>query len=296
MSTPSRLTRWLHTLIGELPPPHSREERSGLLWMVGFWAFVAMVLGEFKDLRGPPLSHGAWRGMAHGAIPLIGIALWELRETRRGRASALLGSLLICSVFVVQYGMTGGRIFLRETPWAVMGPALLGSGLLLYGLRRGGARLSDWGLTAGDTKFWVPRTLIAIAVLIPLLFAVVYLSPKMAAYYPHYRPGRKDLLAFSWLSFGHLMDFVGWEFFFRGFLLFAIARRGDVMLAILLQAIPFFLLHSGKPHLELVMSFFGGLVSGWFCYRARTFYPLLILHWVQLVTVGLAANLYRWYL
>lgn len=295
MSTPSRAQRVIHTLVGELPEKSREEGIDGLLWLVGLFGFFAMFIGEYKDLHGPPLSQGAWRGMVHAGIPLMCIAVWQMRESSRGRAPALMGALVICGVFIVQYFVDGGRNFLRKESLAVIVPAVIGVGLLLYGLRRAGTNFAEWGASLGDTKFWVPRAAIVIAILVPTLFLVVYLSPMMAKFYPTHRPARKETIEFVLLSTGQLLDFMGWEFFFRGFLLFAIARRGDVRLAILFQAFPFFLLHAGKPHVELVMSFFGAVVSGWFCYRARTFLPLLILHWVQIVTVGLAANIYRWY-
>jgi len=296
MSVSEKARRAVHVLIGELPHKEREDGLTGFLWLVVVFGFFAMWLGEFKDLRGHPLSHGAWRGIVHGGIPLMAIALWELRgKSLAPKILAALGTVSILGIFIAQFFVEGGKAYLRNNAEGVLVPAALGSGLLVLSLVLGGVRLSRWGIAVGDWRFWAPRTAIAIAVLVPVLFAVVWLSPGLADFYPTWKPARKEISDLAILSIGQLLDFVGWEFFFRGFLLFALARRGDVLLAIFFQAVPFFLLHAGKPDVELVMSFFGGIVSGWFCYRAGTFIPLLLLHWVQIVTVGLAADVYRWY-
>ncbi len=69
---------------------------------------------------------------------------------------------------------------------------------------------------------------------------------------------------------------LGWEFFFRGFLLFALARIAGPY-AILLQAVPFTLAHFGKPELETLSCIFGGSAFGWLAWRTKSFfYPFLI--------------------
>ena len=76
-------------------------------------------------------------------------------------------------------------------------------------------------------------------------------------------------------------------------LLFGFYRRGDPWTAIWVQAIPFFLLHYDKPSVELALSLVGGAVSGWFTLRARSIYPLIILHTAQITTVGFVGQLLR---
>ena len=73
----------------------------------------------------------------------------------------------------------------------------------------------------------------------------------------------------------------------------AMARRGDALVAILLHAFPFFLLHGNKPEIELLSSFVGGIFAGWFCLRARTFFPLYVIHIVMITTVGFTSFVMR---
>ena len=126
----------------------------------------------------------------------------------------------------------------------------------------------------------------AVLVLVPAVFVVMSLSPKLAAFYPSWKPARLSVENLLIQQVGIGVDFLGWELLFRGFLLFGVARRGDAQTAIWLQAIPFFLLHRGQPDVELVSSLFGGLLAGWFCLRARSFVPLFILHWAQMMAVA----------
>ncbi len=93
------------------------------------------------------------------------------------------------------------------------------------------------------------------------------------------------------LPWNTFIDLFGWEFFFRGFILFAYARKFGPE-ALWLQAVPFALAHIGKPELETLSTIFGGFIFGWVGYRTRSFvYPFLI-HWfVASFTIVVAAGL-----
>lgn len=79
-----------------------------------------------------------------------------------------------------------------------------------------------------------------------------------------------------WLADG--IELFGWEFFFRGFLLFALYRACGPI-ALILQAVPFTMAHFGKPELETLSCIFGGTAFGYVAWRTRSsLYPFLI-HW-----------------
>ena len=90
-----------------------------------------------------------------------------------------------------------------------------------------------------------------------------------------------------WTTF---LDLLGWEFFFRGFILFTYTRKFGPD-GLWLQAVPFALAHIGKPEIEALSTIFGGFVFGWIAYRTRSFlYPFLI-HWfVATFTILVAAG------
>lgn len=86
------------------------------------------------------------------------------------------------------------------------------------------------------------------------------------------------------------LDLFGWEFLFRGFLLFALYPVCGPY-AIVLQAVPFTIAHFGKPELETLSCIFGGTAFGYVAWRTRSFlYPFLI-HWfLTTITVLLASG------
>ena len=80
------------------------------------------------------------------------------------------------------------------------------------------------------------------------------------------------------LPWSTLLELIGWEFSFRGFILFAYARRFGPD-ALWLQAVPFALAHIGKPEIETLSTIFGGFAFGWLAYRTRSFVYPFLLHW-----------------
>lgn len=140
----------------------------------------------------------------------------------------------------------------------------------------------DYGFTLGDWKAGLVITLGGILLMAPLIWYLGKSDPGMNSYY---RPLVKGL---PWSTF---LDLIGWEFFFRGWILFGYARKFGPE-ALWLQAVPFALAHVGKPEVETLSTIFGGFAFGWVAWRTRSFlYPFLI-HWfistfVILVAAGL---------
>ncbi|HEX2697762.1 MAG TPA: CPBP family intramembrane glutamic endopeptidase [Anaerolineales bacterium] len=139
----------------------------------------------------------------------------------------------------------------------------------------------EYGFTFGDWKNGLVITSIAIALIAPVLWLVAH-GGGMTDYY------KPQLEGLPWNTF---IDLFGWEFFFRGFILFAYARKFGAE-ALWLQAVPFALAHIGKPEIETLSTIFGGFAFGWIAYRTRSFiYPFLV-HWfVSSFTIIVAAGL-----
>lgn len=103
----------------------------------------------------------------------------------------------------------------------------------------------------------------------PVIWYLGKNDPSMADYYKALANG------LPWTTF---LDLIGWEFFFRGWILFGYARKFGAE-ALWLQAVPFALAHIGKPEVETLSTIFGGFAFGWVAWRTRSFlYPFLI-HW-----------------
>jgi membrane protease YdiL (CAAX protease family) len=139
----------------------------------------------------------------------------------------------------------------------------------------------DYGFSFGDWKAGIVITLGAIILIAPILWLVGRGDASMQNYY-------KPLV--TGLPWSTLLDLFGWEFIFRGWLLFGYARKFGPE-ALWLQAVPFALSHMGKPELETLSTIFGGFAFGWVAWRTKSFvYPLLI-HWfVASFTIVVAAG------
>lgn len=141
---------------------------------------------------------------------------------------------------------------------------------------------SDYGFSVGNWKKGLLITLVCIVLIAPILWFVGRGVPTMKEYYQGFISG---------LPLSTLLDLIGWEFMFRGWLLFGYARKFGPD-ALWLQAVPFAMAHIGKPEVEVLSTIFGGFVFGWVAWKTKSFlYPLLI-HWFVatftiLVAVGL---------
>jgi membrane protease YdiL (CAAX protease family) len=137
-----------------------------------------------------------------------------------------------------------------------------------------------YGFTVGDWKAGLLLTGLAILLIAPVLWLTAH-GGAMQSYYQAQLGG---------LPWNTLLDLFGWEFFFRGFILFAYARKFGPE-ALWLQAVPFALAHISKPEVETLSTIFGGFAFGWVAYRTRSFlYPFLI-HWfVASFTILVAAG------
>ncbi|GAB4424937.1 MAG: hypothetical protein Kow002_14460 [Anaerolineales bacterium] len=126
-----------------------------------------------------------------------------------------------------------------------------------------------YGFTLGDWKAGLTLTLAGMALMTPVIWFLGSQDASMSAYYQPWLAG------LPWTTF---LDLIGWEFFFRGWILFGYARKFGPE-ALWLQAVPFALAHVGKPEVETLSTIFGGFAFGWVAWRTRSFlYPFLI-HW-----------------
>jgi membrane protease YdiL (CAAX protease family) len=137
----------------------------------------------------------------------------------------------------------------------------------------------NYGFTFGDWKAGIFVTIGAIILITPILWFVGRGDRTMQDYY-------KPMM--SGMPWNSLFDLFGWEFLFRGWLLFGYYKKFGPD-ALWLQAVPFALAHIGKPEVETISTIFGGFAFGWVAYRTKSFvYPLLI-HWFVASTMIILA-------
>jgi membrane protease YdiL (CAAX protease family) len=139
-----------------------------------------------------------------------------------------------------------------------------------------------YGFSLGDWKLGLIYTALGILFMAPILYYLGHGNESMRNYYmPH-------VTGLPWNTF---LDLIGWEFFFRGWILFAYLRRFGHE-AIWLQAVPFALAHIGKPDIETLSTIFGGFVFGWVAYRTKSFVWPFLIHWfISTFVIMVAASM-----
>jgi hypothetical protein len=147
--------------------------------------------------------------------------------------------------------------------------------------------LGAYGLGLGEPRVW-GRDLAVLALLFVPAVLVASRLPAVRAAYPAYR----FVLDEPWLwipsTLGWGLYGFAWEFFFRGFLLFGLARRLG-RTAIFVQLVPFVMAHYPKSELEAFASIGGGLVFGVLALRGGTFLGAWLLHWGAATAINVLA-------
>lgn len=137
-------------------------------------------------------------------------------------------------------------------------------------------RLRDYGFKMGDTKFGLRFFLFSI----PIVLLLMYIgsgSADVQMEYPLAKSAMSDIRLFILIEVFYLVYYIGWEFFFRGFMLFGLEKKIGALAAILIQTIPSTIVHIGKPPGEIFGAVVAGLLFGYLAIRTRSiFYPLLI--------------------
>ncbi len=138
----------------------------------------------------------------------------------------------------------------------------------------------EFGFQWGDWRAGLALTAIVIAAAAPVLWFIARSDPAMLRYYAQQWSAAAPVFTF--------LDLIGWEFFFRGFLLFGYARKFGPH-ALWVQAVPFALAHLSKPAVETYSTIFGGFLFGLVAWRTKSFvYPFLI-HWFITMFILFAA-------
>lgn len=159
--------------------------------------------------------------------------------------------------------------------------------LIIKFLFRG--NISDYGIRTGDYKAGFFYTILFLAIMIPL----VWFSSASAEYVNQY-PGLQDV-KHSWSIFFIFetclfIYMIAWEFILRGYMLFGLKEKFGYY-AILVQLIPFVILHNGKPMSETFGSIIAGLALGILAYRTGSIFYCIITHYGVMFTIDLLCTL-----
>ena len=104
--------------------------------------------------------------------------------------------------------------------------------------------------------------------------------PEFLAEYPLNKGAGTSTHTFALHAATYLFFYLGWEFYFRGFLQFGLRTALGDWHAILIQTALSCILHIGKPSGEIYSSILGALLWGIVAFRARSLLFIVLLHWL----------------
>lgn len=128
---------------------------------------------------------------------------------------------------------------------------------------------SDYGFTLGDWKTGLLLTFLGFLLMAPIIWFLGTRNSGMQGYYNYSQEG---------LIWKKSLELFGWEYMFRGWILFGYARKYGPD-ALWLQAVPFAVAHIGKPEVETLSTIFGGFAFGWVAWRTGSFFYSFLIHW-----------------
>lgn len=158
--------------------------------------------------------------------------------------------------------------------------------LLVVVFRR---KIKEIGLGLGDWKLALTLGL----AYVPLVVVGTWVLSDQTAFqqhYPHFRAATRSWEFFILYHLLFLLYWVGWEYLWRGFVLFGTAGTFGVN-AIFVQAMPFAILHMEKPLPEAALSIVGAVALGALVWRCRSFWIAVPIHAVQMLFLDLFCSL-----
>lgn len=146
-------------------------------------------------------------------------------------------------------------------------------------------KVSNYGLKFGDYKTGL--NYFFIFTLFILIFTFFLSSiPEFAKNYPFLKSAKYDWKIFIIFETAALVYMFAWEFIWRGFMLFGLEEKFG-MNAILIQMLPFVILHNGKPFAETFSAIIGSILLGYIAIRTRSIFYGVAIHFILFFSMDL---------
>lgn len=159
--------------------------------------------------------------------------------------------------------------------------------VLILFVHRG--KLKNFGIALGDYKLGLRLTFYVIFLFLPVLWFVSSLDGFILTQ-PHLQQAKLHWNVFLIYEIGMLIYMIGWEFIWRGYMLFGLERRFGYY-AVFIQMIPFVILHFGKPELETFGAIFGAIGLGILALKTRSFIYCVLIHFLVMLSIDLISVL-----
>jgi membrane protease YdiL (CAAX protease family) len=150
-------------------------------------------------------------------------------------------------------------------------------------------KISDYGMKVGDWQTGLILSLIFLMIMLPLVW-MFSSSKDFVSNYPQLLSVRTAWNIFFIYESGMLIYMFAWEFIWRGFTLFGLEEKFGYY-AVLIQMIPFVILHNGKPMAETFGAILGGIALGILALRTRSFLYGVIVHIGIMFSIDLICTL-----
>ncbi len=202
--------------------------------------------------------------------------------------------IIVYSTFILLFGIyfrRGQLIFPRQVylnRLIILGIIYGLSPFLLFFIFK--HKPKDFGISLGHFKKWLKEVLFFYLIMVVILI-LAFKFTNLKNVYPIYRKATQGWNYFLMYQLIHLFHMFTWEFFFRGFMLFGLEKKFGKA-SILIQTIPFAIMHYRKPQLEAYGSIFAGIFLGLIGLRARSFLPCAILHFLVALTADILGILF----
>ena len=144
-------------------------------------------------------------------------------------------------------------------------------------------KLGNFGISLGDAKTGLKLSVLFIIIMIPAVW-IATSTEGFILTYPLLAKARDSWEIFIIFECGLLLYVFSWEFFFRGFMLFGLKEKFGYY-AVLIQMIPFVILHDGKPSAETFGAILGGIALGILAYRTKSVFYCVIAHAAVLFSI-----------
>ncbi len=142
----------------------------------------------------------------------------------------------------------------------------------------------DFGLRPGKVKLWLVHVCAASFVSLIVLF----IASRDPSIYRYYISRNLNMVSYT-ADFA--LKLFAWEFLFRGFMLMGLKEKFNEG-SIVIQMIPFALMHMGKPVMEILACIPMGLYFGFVAYRGNSFWPAFIIHLVINISLKAFVNFF----
>ncbi|HVO76152.1 MAG TPA: CPBP family intramembrane glutamic endopeptidase [Ignavibacteriaceae bacterium] len=150
-------------------------------------------------------------------------------------------------------------------------------------------QLRNYGLKLGDYKAGILISLIFLCIMIPIVWFVSSF-PQFSSTYPHLPEARDSWNTFLVFEFGMIVYMFAWEFIWRGFMLFGLKEKFGYY-AVLIQMLPFVILHNGKPAPETFGAIIAGIALGILALRTGSIFYGVIAHYGVMFSIDFISTL-----